>query len=691
MLTGEFTDVSEYPSSHTCMFFAPDNAPNKVAQALSDLSDSAPGKNIIQLLELVAKSLESTDRDGDTQMLDSGDDFHSNDEDEEEEEDDYSADEYFPDDDVVPQSTFGKSETSNVQSHAQPTSVFRNRIRMDLMTAKGNGFKIGHLGSLMDGLGCYVSISCRISKLGISEEAMQAWQIDPSEYLILIIHYPSGYKSIDSLKSYDAQTARRHIGMRIGISSSYKPTMQEAVRAFTTMSKDEEKRRDDTQGESQDLSNRGFRNSFISCPLNELLNERLVTLIEYRYMGMPWSGAEEYYNDHYGTNIENSDLMNDKYMEVENVSASFPGLVTADHIREAGTDQSHSFPLIAMQFVLRHFVRCTEFCLVCFCKMQDDLEAIKPYVCDKPLCLYQYMSLGFGPSIEHEIIAQPKVVDLLISFCYASARQGGLKDFPTGLSLMVPPFSAFENEQHNQPQTANYPYNFNQPAVAPPSPAANTTTGAGELGKMRFNYSKLEMIFDDPNQKVPFRTGDWVVIRTSDNPMKPLHCRIVETTFFPTIKVSEPIVPSSAILVPSMPTIPGQAKPPAPPVPSTFTPATFYIYNQNFDDLHEFYKRQTIYSLLETLPSVANMKQYLTRKAQSGLNTWVDHLSPAALGMLRWIIASNRACIIQVEDCRDSDPKAKKGEERLYGMNGWMQFRFAMGAPVSTASTEGNS
>ena len=50
------------------MFFAPDNAPNKVAQALSDLSDSAPGKNIIQLLELVAKSLESTDRDGDTQM-----------------------------------------------------------------------------------------------------------------------------------------------------------------------------------------------------------------------------------------------------------------------------------------------------------------------------------------------------------------------------------------------------------------------------------------------------------------------------------------------------------------------------------------------------------------------------------------------------------------------------------------------
>ncbi len=48
----------------------------------------------------------------------------------------------------------------------------------------------------------------------------------------------------------------------------------------------------------------------------------------------------------------------------------------------------------------------------------DNLEALKPYVCDKPLCLYQYMSLGFGPSIEHEIISQPYVVDLLTTFCY---------------------------------------------------------------------------------------------------------------------------------------------------------------------------------------------------------------------------------------------------------------------------------
>ena len=46
------------------------------------------------------------------------------------------------------------------------------------------------------------------------------------------------------------------------------------------------------------------------------------------------------------------------------------------------------------------------------------------------------MSLGFGPSIEHEIIGQPTVVDLLISFCYASTKTGTLADFPDGMKYV---------------------------------------------------------------------------------------------------------------------------------------------------------------------------------------------------------------------------------------------------------------
>jgi len=43
------------------------------------------------------------------------------------------------------------------------------------------------------------------------------------------------------------------------------------------------------------------------------------------------------------------------------------------------------------------------------------------------------MALGFGPSMEYEILSQPSVVDLLISFCWVSATYSKLDEFPVGL------------------------------------------------------------------------------------------------------------------------------------------------------------------------------------------------------------------------------------------------------------------
>jgi ubiquitin-conjugating enzyme E2 Q len=106
-----------------------------------------------------------------------------------------------------------------------------------------------------------------------------------------------------------------------------------------------------------------------------------------------------------------------------------------------------------------------------------------------------------------------------------------------------------------------------------------------------------------------------------------------------------------------------------------FRPASFYIYDKNFDGLEDGEKSEVICALLDIFPTVGEMRDYLSRPAQSTLSSWVDRFSPAALGILRWIIASNRACIMQVDD-DDSN-----GEERLHGMPGWSQFRFAMGAP----------
>jgi len=74
------------------------------------------------------------------------------------------------------------------------------------------------------------------------------------------------------------------------------------------------------------------------------------------------------------------------------------------------------------------------------------------------------------------------------------------------------------------------------------------------------------------------------------------------------------------------------------------------------------------------------------RFSEPNLKAWKERLSPAALGILRWIIASNRSCIVQVDKCPDQDAagiKAKiRPEQRVANMSrNWVQFRFAQGSP----------
>jgi ubiquitin-conjugating enzyme E2 Q len=408
---------------------------------------------------------------------------------------------------------------------------------------------------------------------------------------------------------------------------------------------------------------------------------------------MPWSGAEAFYNDQI---LRPSDTVHaagseDKYYEPEHVATAYPELIMADHIQDS-TSAEHSLPLVGVQFVLRHFVRCTEFCLICFSKMPDDLQAIKPYVCDNPLCLYQYMSLGFGPSIEHEIMSQPKVVDLLVSFCYSSARLGRLRDFPSGLSLAVPP-PVSTQQNYSVMDASQYRYHQPQPTV---QAAPSTTTPEPIAIKMRYNAENDEMLFEDKAQPCPVTNAKWIVLRTDDAPVKALHCRVLDTSLYPSVKISHPITPPAPDI--SNDAYGGygpQANPPQSqqnvqpgrhttvgrrPPGTEFRAASFYIYDQNFDDLTEVQKRQAIAALLDLLPTIDEMKQFLLRKTQSPLGAWVERLPPASLGLLRWVIASNRACIVQVDN-DDEVAKGRKTEDRLYGMAGWAQFRFAMGAP----------
>ncbi|GAB7337889.1 hypothetical protein MBLNU457_4280t1 [Dothideomycetes sp. NU457] len=654
------SDVGDYPRSHEYFIFMADDAPQALCQAINSGLPSTRSKTVIELLKFVSSTLVTslTKPDDDKVMPDSQDNSDLAEEDSEEDE---SEGELDLNEDLLRAPSIMRTLTTSAPTLSSP---FRRRLNNDLRAAKSAGFKVGHLGPLTDGQGAYITISCRIKKLGISEEAMQAWKIEPDEYLILLIQYSSGYKPLNILRNYSQSQSREYMQVRVGASKTYKPTIQEAILAFERSSRDGFTHRNSTMTAADSTE---FRDVFISKPLSNLMNERLLVLLKLRgcYSGMEWSGAEQYYNELQGaSDLTHSQEPDRKYLQPEMKRGTYPAIVSADHF-EAGKDDL-SFPLLAMQFLLRHFVRCTEFCLICHRHLSDDLQAIKPYVCDKPLCLYQYMSLGFGPSIEHEITAQPYVVDLLVSFCYLSAMSGKLKHFPTGLSIMVPPLAALQRESTVRSPTKD--------AAIP----------------VKVDIARQELLFPNQTGRSPIKQGDWIVVHIKHGPPAPsdiYHCRVVDVSLYPSVRLDQLI--SANRFRPSYQ--PLQERPPTPPDATSiqhrletspkWADATVDKYNVSFDELELSEKQQLMVKLLDTVPGVKEMQEFLVTNHSMDLKTWLVRISPSALALLRWIIASNRACIMQIDDFDNQVDGQASTSERIHGMPNWAQFRFAMGAP----------
>jgi len=425
------TDVGSYPAESFYMIFSRSTTvPDGVGDILATVAEStmAGGLPIGDVLATISQKLQrhlAAGSSGDPYGLESdveAMDIDSNHQDPESESDEFYGQSDQDDFNMDGISGGTKANTASFTLNPGQAAMINHRIKKDLRAARFAGFKVGVLiGMKAESVHSLLSLSIQVAKLGLSEEAMQAWSLEPQEYIIFLIRFSNGYKTFDTV--IEDAVGSLDISFRIGISNKYKPTITEALAAFTEIVKDA---KNSNQESTQDLHDKevvaGFTNMFVSSSLNELINTRFLSLLKIRNsLGVGWDGAKSYFNDKQGKMDISADLPAGYYEDTAPTNSMLPTTVTADHLSELGT-KTISLPLIAMQFGLRYLTRCTEFCLVCHDKIKEDFEALKPYVCEKPLCLYQYMNLGFGPSVEHEILTQPYVVDLLVSFCYTAAK-----------------------------------------------------------------------------------------------------------------------------------------------------------------------------------------------------------------------------------------------------------------------------
>jgi ubiquitin-protein ligase len=460
-------NVSDYPEMHSFMLFTEeDDTATDVLKTLTNVQEFSFGSNVYEILGILSKKLGNTL--GGTSKKDDDVDSSSAEEDAvdaepDEEEYDYEDDQEDDDGDWGSDPVRASSNVSIRLDEPMPAAQKQalRRLKQDAQTTRRAGFRVGAL----NGFGTsnnrgILSISIRVNKLDLSEDALEAWGIRGTDYVVLLLRYEAGYVPLETI--LERAAINSSVEYRIGLSQRYKPSATEAQAAFADKMQ--------TQRDPMASNEReGFRRMHVSISLNQFLNETFVSLVKLRMKHKTdWDGANEIFIGRSG--LGSKDEMDFEYdTPAQDNKASdqcHHHILSRDHLMEEKEESSHgrdvghgrSFLLVAMQFALHFFTKCTKYCLRCHRKMEEGFEALRPYVCSDPLCLFQYMALGLGPDLEQEILTQPAVVDLLVSLCYASLQPTGRRDylppdarnansstycireFPVGLQLRVPVF-----------------------------------------------------------------------------------------------------------------------------------------------------------------------------------------------------------------------------------------------------------
>lgn len=699
-------NIDAYPGDNNFLLFtAADNVAASVTSALENLNNYTFGMKLLEAITTLSthvdNALRSVDGDQDITMEEPQED--------EEVESDSSG--YGSDCSDI----FGLvSEHTN--GHTTPRSRLHSstlrRIKSDLRDARDAGCKVGILDGLELSADTHIfSLSIRASKLALSQEAVEAWDVEMSDYIILLIRVEGMYPSAEKLA--EQSYANFHVDFRFGKGAKYKPSPAQARAAFIT----EAVR---NQGASASKAfvlkydeGRTFEKIFISNSLEQFMRERFLSMVKLRLgnQAYKWDDANEqlrnmssrtFVDEPVGKPKKDEESMGSGFKSTKKTksrgnSNGKGNAATAAHT----TSQTHeeprspkpipkflmqdavtsppeycSTPLLAMQFAIHYFVRCTEYCLNCHKHTGTEFEALKPFVCSDPLCLFQYLTMGFGPSVEHEILTQPYVVDLLVSLCYNSiqdaqsirgprfihnpsltqGQQYRIREFPCGLQLKVP-----------------HPDN-----ISPTKPVA---TNSDQDGDAIVSASSIKVQADLRGRLVTVLDADvdrvtpetWIILREdarfppSD---KAYHHAFVKGLDHQTRTLEIETLVNDRLRATG-------------PVEMDLV-----LYDSEFDDLDDDGKAGVMNIVLNSLPPIISLREYLIKNPHGKLRSCAG-VSPAAATLLEWIVASNRSCILQVTPVEDSTAKDQtllesiktRDQEAIPSMTNCVQFRFAQGAP----------
>ncbi|KAK1987852.1 polymerase [Colletotrichum cereale] len=709
-------NVDEYPQGSGFLAYTDaESFPAAVSELLDDLPNLSQNKSILDTLHLISRRLS---RDLASEYNDSSDvemtDVDLDDDPETEEADE--DDEYDYEDDLA----FGLGSAApslpTLTDAPKERAKVTGRLIEDLRKAKEAGFKISLLANVTEQEdSCIFALSLPVAHLGLNEDTLEAWEVNSSDYIVLLCKYDSGYPCVETFIDLTPGHPAS-MQFRFGKCASFKPTLSSALTALNPKFNNAQGSSAEDVLATEKAQDAAFCSMPISNSIDTFMNQQLATLLKIRLAhSVSWDGATDllrkltrdaHVRGSRSKLYNTSPPTDDTEAQVSTTARGFLNkdyVIHNPHATGPLPPKELSAPLIAMQFALRYFVKSTQYCLVCHQKTDQGFAALKPYVCSEPLCLFQYMALGLGPSIEHDIIARPYVVDLLVSFCAAALQASRIREWPEGLAIKVPLMSHPSTQP--KPSGSWAASGARQPGEPPErrqiTPAIPVTAqiSAGTLSL-------------DNTHTMTLKPGDMIILVKSatvggqGSKADVHHCRVrnVDTDLnwdgnscgrvveFDCITSTDrqPNTTSAgsswAGSIGSSSSI-GEANcKPEGVIDDENGDAELFLYEYDIDDLGPAYQREALMLLVQTIPSIRTLRDYLTSHQGSSLSE-CNKISRSALALLRWIVASNRSFIVQIDQPTDLkigeiSATENRQHERLVGLtDDWMQFRFAQGSP----------
>ncbi|RTE74188.1 hypothetical protein BHE90_011372 [Fusarium euwallaceae] len=657
------TDADSYPRHSSFLIFtSSDHATKDMDKWLQDFAALTEGKNVTEVISLVSRRLtaklsnkmddpsitiissdegeENGGEDGDSAF--DSDDFSHGDEDEE----------YRIDISPLP-----PRRPAARRAAGSPGSA--HRLKRHLRDAKKEGFCISvPFTKKADDYSGIFSLSIRISKLGIPEEALEAWDLKSSEYVVMLVKLPMGYPSAtDFVRLASDQST---VQFRFGKCASPKPSYHTMKRMFES---DQNTESQSAPYEDSSNDNDHFQPLYMSASLNPLLNQELPSLLRFRRSdNFSWDQAQAF-----KFNLSRGNHFGDAASSPKNPKDdqdSSPDWFKFEFLQRdyVSVGEDLNIFLVAMQFGLQRLIKCTKYCMVCHQRMDGGFEAVKPFVCGNLLCLYQYLSLGFGQSIEHDIINNPAVVDLLVSFFYCAVLSNRLREFPQGLGLKwADPGSLKDPSEHLDVEVC-------------------------------FKDKKIRFHGADYGSHKKLKGGDRVllVIRPKDmSTTVPIvhssverHTCIIESPG--NLEYSFRIIATQTLPNNVLPLSENETKTHATHPSTGWVRVMLFQHNRDIDELQTVDRDYNLIQLTRMIPPVEEMRSYLMERPGSSLSLWKG-MNNSTLALLNWIVASNRSFIVQdgpIPDSQQSTGQAADSPSIVQGMGpDWMQFRFAQGSP----------